>query len=45
MSEKNVQHPCIGCVYYKACGLTSRTMPCKGRKTKSEQKKENRRKP
>lgn len=35
-----VQKPCIGCIYYKACGSTARTEPCKGRKTKSEKKKE-----
>ena len=35
------KHPCIGCVYFKACGETNRTMPCEGRKTKSDQKKEN----
>ena len=36
---KNVKHPCQGCVYYKACGNTARTEPCKGRQTKTEQKK------
>lgn len=40
MSENNVKHPCQGCVYYTACGESGRTMPCEGRKTKSEQKKE-----
>ncbi len=34
------QHPCIGCVYFTACGETSRTAPCEGRMTKSEKKKE-----
>lgn len=34
------QHPCIGCVYFKECGETNRTMPCYGRKTKSELKAE-----
>lgn len=33
------QRPCIGCVYFKACGDTSRTMPCNGRMTKTERKK------
>lgn len=35
----NVKKPCVGCVYFKACGNTNRTEPCEGRKTKSEQKK------
>ena len=35
-----VKKPCVGCIYYKACGNTSRTQPCKGRVTKSEKKKE-----
>ena len=29
-------HPCINCIYFKACGDTTRTMPCEGRMTKSE---------
>lgn len=33
-----VKKPCIGCVYFKACGSTTRTEPCKGRKTKKEVK-------
>lgn len=37
---KEVKHPCISCIYYSACGNTNRTVPCKGRKTKSESKKE-----
>ena len=37
---KTVKHPCQGCVYFKTCGETNRTVPCKGRKTKSELKKE-----
>ena len=32
--------PCINCIYFKACGSTTRTMPCKGRMTKSEKKRE-----
>ena len=39
---KTVKHPCIGCVYYKACGSTNRTMPCNGRMTKSQKAKEER---
>lgn len=34
--------PCIGCVYFSACGETNRTMPCDGRMTKSERKKSGR---
>lgn len=33
-------HPCINCIYFKACGETTRTMPCEGRMTKSEKKQE-----
>ena len=36
----NVKHPCQGCIYFKQCGETTRTMPCAGRKTKSEKKRE-----
>lgn len=38
---KDVKKPCIGCIYFKVCGSTTRTEPCKGRETKSEKKKEN----
>ena len=38
MNAKQVKHPCIGCVYFKACGETNRTMPCDGRMTQSERK-------
>lgn len=34
------KYPCRNCIYYNACGDKSRTMPCKGRKTPSERKKE-----
>ena len=37
---KQPKHPCINCIYFKACGETTRTMPCDGRMTKSEKKKE-----
>lgn len=37
---KNVKHPCKGCIYYATCGESTRTMPCDGRKTKSEKKRE-----
>lgn len=33
------QHPCIGCVYFKECGNTNRTMPCEGRMTKMDKKR------
>lgn len=33
--------PCVNCIYFKACGSNTRTEPCKGRKTRKEQKKEN----
>jgi hypothetical protein len=29
-------HPCINCIYFKACGETTRIMPCNGRITKKE---------
>ena len=37
---ETVKHPCRNCVYFTACGENTRTMPCNGRKTKAEQKKE-----
>lgn len=36
-----VKHPCQGCIYFKACGETTRTAPCYGRKTKRDIKKKN----
>lgn len=38
--KKDVLHPCQGCVYFKACGSTSRREPCQGRKTKRQQQRE-----
>ena len=38
--KKQPKHPCVGCIYFKACGNTNRTMPCEGRMTKTEKKKE-----
>ena len=38
--ERQVQYPCRNCVYYTVCGESMRTMPCDGRKTKSELRKE-----
>lgn len=40
MTNKTVKHPCQGCVYFSVCGESTRTEPCNGRKTKTEQKKE-----
>lgn len=40
MSKKVIKHPCIGCVYFVACGDSSRTAPCQGRKTVRERKRE-----
>lgn len=37
---KYVKHPCIGCIYFKACGNTNRTMPCDGRVTKTQKANE-----
>lgn len=34
MSKK----PCIGCIYFKECGNTNRTVPCNGRTTKTDKK-------
>lgn len=34
------QYPCRNCIYYKECGESTRTMPCKGRMTKTDKKKE-----
>lgn len=39
----NIKHPCINCIYFKSCGETNRTMPCNGRVTKSQKKKEKKR--
>ena len=39
METKNVKYPCKNCVYFAACGDNTRTEPCKGRMTKSEQKR------
>ena len=35
---KQVKKPCIGCVYYDACGCSTRTEPCEGRITKRERR-------
>lgn len=29
----NVKKPCIGCIYFKTCGNSNRTVPCLGRET------------
>lgn len=43
MSNKNVKHPCIGCVYFVACGKPGRTEFCAGRTTKTDRKNEQKR--
>ena len=35
-----VKKPCIGCIYFKVCGNTNRTVPCAGRTTKTDKKKQ-----
>ena len=40
MKNKQPIHPCVGCIYYKACGQTNRVVPCEGRVTKSEKRRE-----
>ena len=42
MEKKQVKYPCRGCIYFNACGDSTRTEHCNGRKTKSEQKREER---
>ena len=37
-----VKHPCQGCIYFKECGNSNRTVPCEGRVTKSQKKEEER---
>ncbi len=45
MADKNQpQFPCRNCIYFNACGENTRTEPCYGRVTKSEKKREERRK-
>ena len=36
----SVKKPCIGCIYFDACGSSTRTKHCAGRKTERERKKE-----
>lgn len=36
-----VKKPCISCKYFKQCGNTNRTEPCKGRETKGGKRHEN----
>lgn len=40
---KKVKKPCIGCIYYAACGSSTRSEPCKGRVTKREKKSKEKR--
>jgi hypothetical protein len=37
---KFIKHPCQGCIYFAACGESTRTQPCTGRKTKRKNKQE-----
>ena len=37
-NENGAKYPCRCCVYFEACGDNTRTMPCRGRMTKSEKK-------
>ena len=37
---KEVKFPCRNCIYFKACGESTRTTPCEGRKTEKEKKRE-----
>ena len=37
--NNQVKKPCVGCVYFNACGNTNRTQPCNGRVTKSDRKR------
>ncbi len=41
---KQPKKPCQCCIYFKVCGDTMRTEPCTGRKTKSDKKREDKRK-
>ena len=34
------KYPCRNCIYFDACGDNTRTMPCYGRQTKSQKRKE-----
>ena len=34
-------YPCRNCIYFKVCGSNTRTVPCSGRTTKTDKKKEN----
>lgn len=38
--SRQVKKTCIGCVYYDACGCSTRIEPCEGRMTKTERKHE-----
>ena len=45
MTPKNTSplKPCINCIYFNACGSTTRTEKCDGRMTKSQKKEEEKR--
>lgn len=35
------QYPCRNCIYFSECGITTRTQPCQGRRTKTNRRKDN----
>ena len=35
-----MKRQCIGCIYFTACGSTTRTVLCNGRTTKTQKRKE-----
>lgn len=39
MNIQTTQFPCRGCVYFNACGSSTRTAPCEGRVTVGERNK------
>jgi hypothetical protein len=39
MKIKMPKRPCQGCVYFKVCGESTRTVPCDGRMTERERRK------
>lgn len=38
--KPTVKYPCRSCIYFDACGSSTRTEPCSGRVTAREQKRE-----
>lgn len=35
-----MKYQCVSCIYFTACGSTTRTVLCKGRTTKTQKRKE-----